>query len=566
MILQELVRYYDRQNCNPDSGIAPVGLEWVGISHIIVIDPKGKPISIEDTREKKRSKRYLVPRPVRRSGSQKIPNFLWDNIGYALGLCSAEKIKKKPKDKLEQSTAQQHEVFMALVNSLQHPALDPVKAFLGAENKQALLEPLGEAYESLIQTATNVSFRVAGETQIVPEYESLRDMVPHEDGETIISLVSLKPDVIQRLHPTISGLYGGSTTGDVLVSFNLPAFCSFALQQSDNAPIGQTDALKYATALNHLLRQKLTLGNVSIVCWSSHPEDEPFCKLMASAICYNDDPDKHASAIHDLYNSVRSGKYADCDSSHKVFMLGLEPLSHRIAIRVWIHDAISTVAANVGQHFKDLELCHGPKDVDAIPIKSLLQSAIYGGELKPHHSIWASDIMHAALKGGPYPYYLMQSVMQRIQAEHNPTYRRIALLKAFLNRNARLKTKENKEAITVSLDMENTSAPYLLGRLFATLEKIQSEARDGEAILAANFLASAMRSPAMVFPHLLQLKPHHIRKIDHPGRRIYFESLIDEIIGSLVEFPKVLAMQEQAHFSCGYYHQRQKFFEKKQDK
>ena len=51
MILQALKKYYDRKATDPESGIAPEGLERKPIPFLIVIDKNGRLINLEDTRE-----------------------------------------------------------------------------------------------------------------------------------------------------------------------------------------------------------------------------------------------------------------------------------------------------------------------------------------------------------------------------------------------------------------------------------------------------------------------------------------------------------------------------------
>ena len=44
------------------------------------------------------------------------------------------------------------------------------------------------------------------------------------------------------------------------------------------------------------------------------------------------------------------------------------------------------------------------------------------------------------------------------------------------------------------------------------------------------------------------------------------ERLVSEIMGHFVDFPPHLDLNEQGRFAIGYYHQRQDFFTKKEDK
>ena len=82
-ILASLVRAYDRL---PDA--PPYGFSTEKIGFCIVLAPDGSVTDVIDLREsdKRRSPRMVVvPAIPKRAGSTPRPNFLWDNINYALG-------------------------------------------------------------------------------------------------------------------------------------------------------------------------------------------------------------------------------------------------------------------------------------------------------------------------------------------------------------------------------------------------------------------------------------------------------------------------------------------------
>lgn len=115
----------------------------------------------------------------------------------------------------------------------------------------------------------------------------------------------------------------------------------------------------------------------------------------------------------------------------------------------------------------------------------------------------------------------------------------------------------------MSLDKENLNIAYRLGRLFAVLEKIQMEANPGiNATIRDRFYASASATPGTVFAILMRLKNHHLAKIEHQGRRIYFENLLGEILEPVKTFPSHLSLNDQGIFAIGYYHQNRDFFTK----
>jgi CRISPR-associated protein Csd1 len=70
----------------------------------------------------------------------------------------------------------------------------------------------------------------------------------------------------------------------------------------------------------------------------------------------------------------------------------------------------------------------------------------------------------------------------------------------------------------------------------------------------------------MVFGNLMRLKNHHVAKIDSTGRQIYYERLIGQIVEGITDFPAHLSLDDQGRFAIGYYHQRQDFYTKKDEK
>jgi CRISPR-associated protein Csd1 len=121
----------------------------------------------------------------------------------------------------------------------------------------------------------------------------------------------------------------------------------------------------------------------------------------------------------------------------------------------------------------------------------------------------------------------------------------------------------------MSLDTSNTNPGYLLGRLFAALERAQEQASPGiNATIRDRFYGAASSTPVAVFAHLMKLKNHHIAKIENKGAAVNLEKLLQEIIDKLDSneaFPAHLPLDDQGRFAVGYYHQRQSFFVKKSD-
>ena len=566
MILQALKEYYDRKAADPDSGIAPLGWEWKEITYLIIIQGDGSFVHVEDTQEvvgkKKQAKPFLVPQSVKRS-SGVASNLLWDNVEYATGIvCKGKK----------ERVSEQHKAFLERLNRLSAlPAVKSVCAFLSNEESKGKLSD-DPVWKEAVDTCAFVSFRIVDQQEPVFRQRDIVEavdnmgMVAEDDVAEGRCLVSGDLGVIAKLHPAIKGVQGANTTGGNIVSFNFPASCSFGKKQGENAPISESAAFKYTTALNSLLskdsRQKMSVGDATVVFWSEKKtalEDE-FIDLFGEPA--RDNPDKGVAAVERLLASVKTGSFSRETDTTRFYVLGLAPNITRISVRFWHVGTVDEMEGRFADWFENLRIVHGPREKEHLSLMQLLLSvAPYNKDYKKWKSNippnLAGAVMRSILEGTPYPATLLSSALVRIKADREVTYPRAKLIKAFLNHN-----KERK--LTVSLDKENTNVGYRLGRLFAILEKIQEEANPGiNATIRDKFYASASSTPNAVFGNLMRLKNHHLGKLSQ-GRSIYFEKLLGEVIAEIPSFPAHLSLDEQGDFAIGYYHQRQDFFTKKE--
>lgn len=92
----------------------------------------------------------------------------------------------------------------------------------------------------------------------------------------------------------------------------------------------------------------------------------------------------------------------------------------------------------------------------------------------------------------------------------------------------------------------------------AELEQAQRLAVNPQATLVDRYFGAASSAPATVFGPLMRTLQAHLGKLRKTREGAYhgIQQRIEEILEHLAEFPKTLALKDQALFGLGYYHQR----------
>ncbi|QAU35120.1 type I-C CRISPR-associated protein Cas8c/Csd1 [Janthinobacterium sp. 17J80-10] len=571
MILQALSDYYLRCQRSPDpqDRLPAFGLEEKEIPFVIEIDAEGRLVNLADTRtlevKKKIGQRFLVPQGAKKT-SGVVANLLWDTAEYVLGVDT----KGKP-----ERVAEQHAAFRTRLAGLPPDALNDagIQAILAFFSGFDLIQfEAFTVWPEILLTNPVMTFRLHGDMELVCQRPLIvAATAVTTDGVTPdgVCLVSGSAATIERLHPAIKGVWGAQTSGANIVSFNLDAFNSYGKVQGANAPLGKPAVFAYTTALNHLLardsRQRIQVGDASTVFWAKEVHDLEAVLPDLFGEPPKDDPDRGTDALKVLYQSVQSGKFSHGAADTRFHVLGLSPNAARIAIRFWETAPANELAQRIARHFDDIKIARAPHDPEHLSLFRLLTSLAVQGKADNIPPNLGGEVMRAILQGLPYPAPLLNLAVQRTRAEQKPTYARAAAIKASLNRiirRANLTAFASEKEFQAMLDQTNANPAYLLGRLFATLEKIQEEASPGlNATIRDRYYSAASSTPVAVFTTLLRLKNHHLGKLPK-GRAVQMERLIGEIMGGLDGFPRILALPDQGRFALGYYHQRQSFFTK----
>lgn len=577
MILQALNGYYERMLDTPDSGMPSFGTSLENISFALVLGEDGGLRGVEDLREldgkKLRPRKLPVPAAEKKASGIKA-NFLWDATGYVLG--SDDKGKQERTDRC-------HAAFIELLKNscdVTDPGLKAVLAFL--DERKGMEIAARDDWSEIC--GTNLVFRLDGVPGFIHDrpaarkaWEACLASRGTEDlGQCLVSGLERQP--IARLHPSIKGVRDAQSSGASIVSFNLSSFGSYGKDQSFNAPVSQKAAFGYTTALNTLLsrdsRQKMVVGDATYVFWAScrNPVEAFFADFIdppaeATDSSATQDDQQTTDEIRGLLKTIRDGRKAtdflpELDEDIQFYILGLAPNAARLSIRFWEANSLGTLLERVGKHYEQLNIVRQfDNEPEFPPLWRLLCQTACLGKSENISPVLAGGMARAILTGARYPQNLLPVVLERIRAEHNVTYFRAALLKAYLLRNKQME-------VPVSLDLNRTDRPYLLGRLFAVLEKAQEEAIPGaNATIKDRYLAAAAATPGQVFHLLLKNSANHIAKLkkdsEKKGRAFYFDVMTQDIMSGFSDYPKTMKAEEQGLFMIGYYHQRKDFFTKK---
>ena len=588
MILQALNDYYLRRQTNPDPTrrLPAFGLELKEIAFILELDASGALRAVVDTRhvsgKKKIGTTYLVPKGAKKT-SGIAANLLWDNAEYVLAVPDTKKLEDaKSKGKaddylsrlLDMQTAFRAQILELPADTQRDEGIHAVLAFLAGDVQEQARR--FEAFGEIAASNPVLSFRLVGDTHLVCQRAAV---MPHvgvseDDGDaeasTGMCLVTGSTVPTERLHTAIKGVWGAQTSGANIVSFNLDAFNSYSKTQGGNAPVGKAAAFAYTTALNTLLArdsaQRLQVGDASTVFWAQR-DDEPMEEWLAEIIG-GDDPDAHTEKVKALFEAVRTGGLGGERGRNRFFVLGLAPNAARISVRFWHAAPLVEIAERVTAWFDDLHLVRGPNDMEYPSLFRLLTAVAIQNKADNIPPRLGGDIVRSIFTGTPYPAIWLNTAVQRCRAEQHVSYLRAAAIKACLNRSDRAGIAgpiHHQREITEMLDPDNPSVAYRLGRLFATLEKIQEEASPGlNATIRERYYGAASSTPVAVFTTLMRLKNHHLAKLPKKGRAVNFKKLLAEIMSGIDDFPRHMNLQDQGRFAIGYYHQRQDFFTRRE--
>ncbi|MFC6645298.1 type I-C CRISPR-associated protein Cas8c/Csd1 [Granulicella cerasi] len=583
MILQRLAEHYDRMIASGDTYLPLHGSSQQKMSFCIVLNPDGTLNQFESMlqQEGKRliAQSLIVPGQSKPTGQGINPCLLWDNAAYLLGYTALPENQERAKQTFRAS----REKHLALEDAVHHPSYSAVCRFMEAWSPE-----LAGEHPELAESTTNFGvFRIAGATRFVHQEVNLPDTESKSESseeESAFCLVSGERAPAARLHePKIKGVAGAQSSGALLVSFNASAFTSYGKDQSFNAPVSTSTVFKYANALNRLLQTRsVRLGDMTFVYWADHSSVvENLFGLTFTGTREEQSTKEDEARVKEaklLLSQVRSGtqnsKLDLTEGPTKFYILGLSPNASRLSVRIWIEADAEEIFRRLRAHVDDFALKGGS---DELPPPLWLVAVATGraehdanGRLKSYDSdsvspLLAGELARSVLTGAPYPQSLLAAMVRRIQADGEISSVRVRAIKACLIRNTQHTATPLR--IPMELDTDYADIPYRCGRLFAILEKAQSDSLGGDlnSTIKDRYFSSASVTPGFILPRLFRLNVHHLNKLERPSK-IFYERLIGSIMSGSFDFPKRQSLAEQGRFVIGYFQQRQDLYTKKQEK
>lgn len=580
MILHSLYKLYDRLADDSKYAVAKPGYSPQKISFYVVLKPDGSLFKIEDARVKNDkgkpfAESQVVLGEAKPSGAGINPCLLWDNAAYMLGY--------KPDDPKPERTAKSFEAFrdkhLELEESISSKEFSTICRFLETWDSDKIKE-YAELHPEISELATGFGlFKIQAKPKPINESEKILkwwdDQLSNSKvGEQGQCLITGEQSSIARLHPKIKSVTGAQSAGASIVSFNASAYESYGKDQSYNAPVSELAAFKYGTALNSLLsgpmsnKHRMRIGDTTCVFWTDKPSivEDAFSFFAQDG---SNAQDEDARMKIELFlKSLRLGtdvlaELGEDTIDNNFYLLGLAPNAARLSIRFFHHSSIADFLENLREHHRDIEIVReydkavGKRQPDPeYPAnwQLLKETARVSDEIPP---LLAGSLMRSILENQPYPEGIYSAVLRRIRLDRSINYYRAAILKGTLIRN-------HNQKIPIMLDTENKNPAYLLGRLFATLEKTQDDALGTlNAGLRDKYYSSASATPASVFPRIIRTYQHHLSKLTG-GQKVNRDKLTQDIISEFTAFPNHLNNKDQGLFAIGYYHQRKQFFTKKE--
>ncbi len=577
MIIQALNDLYERRATDPNQkGKIPLpGMSLEKVAWELIISESGELVAVRsfshgDGKGVNQYKGMLVPEHSGRSGTTVKSYFLCDTAAYILGIGNDSRAEAK-----HEAARILHEKVLRSCKSIAAQAVIRFFSHDYSEKELDVVRQLGDAPSGnlifAIKNANDTPLLVHEQPTVIAAWSSYRNG-HEEEGITGQCSVTGQEMSLTRLFPLVKGLAGAQSSGASLISFNCDSFNSYGKTQAYNASISEKVAFGAGTALRLLLadaERRVRLGDTIFAFWSDRPsldEDNLFVNFLGKDVAFEDARLVHR--VNSALEGIKKGRPLENEgfnSNVRYYVLGISPNAARLSVRFFETLTLGEMASHYGQYLRDIDMV----DVSTTSLFQLLRQCAVQDKYDNIPSTLVNPCVRAMLTGARFPQSLLGTLLSRMRADHGANNKwdvsqRASLMKACMVRNQRLleaqTTRESE--LDVSLNRDNTRIGYLLGRLFAVMERAQLAALGTtNATIRDKYIGSASVTPARVMPTLMHGCQNHLGTLrkKSPGMSIVLEKELDEIVGRKLSddpYPATLSMDEQGEFFVGYYQER----------
>lgn len=626
MLLKALHDFAHERELLDDLAFSPKAVRW-----IIEIDATGKFLGIVSTHteDNKKGKEFLCPQTTRAKNGAGVAEFLADGLTAIFSLDlepEAEMPEKTRKSRDANNLAKRANFWRQMrrsmrdLNSPHRPAILRCWKLTRSSRQPPDFLRWGLSITPKPKEKNSWWLTTAGGNEVKLSTESFTFRVNHEllldsselktwwrgthanelatlkDQSTLgVCLVTSAENVSLALthRPLIAGVPNTGSFGAPIVSFDKPAFTSYGMEQSLNAPTSDDAARAYAAGLNWMLDRRdhsLRVGATCIVFWAKKT-------VQASSMFAGFLDQPQPKAVRNLITSPSKG-FLDSEwvKDDEFYIVTLTGNAGRIVVKRWAQQPLDTALRNLKKWFEDLDLEVPPRPEPKAkkgkpkpeakefnPLSIYWLSCATVREAKDLKAETPASLYAAALEATAPPISLIKPLLDQLQSKilEDENYRvfwdqsRFALLKLILNRHYR-----SRNELTMQLESKlTTDTPdpaYNCGRLLSVFDNLQRTAHRAEAggasklntTLAERYFGAAASNPNGAFSLMWRLHMHHLKKIrqkGEPGQKTAaaFQRSIMEICryfkastqdGS-PQFPRVFTLVQQGRFALGYYQQ-----------
>lgn len=459
-----------------------------------------------------------------------------------------------------------------------------------------------------IKPSDTVSFEIAGTPIVeIPEVqewwrEFRQQFARHSAAESLCLITGERTTPVATL-PPIKGLLqvGGHGRGDALFCFDKPAFCSYGLKQSANAPVSAESIDAVKAALDHLMSSETlspTLTGMRFVHWfdcyvpaecdpmqqaldgdsknqeaeqqteddDGYDDDEEFDETVEAP----SNPDAERDIAAKRIESIESGAATTAiPASTQYYILLLSGVTGRVMVRSYDHGNFGELEESIQQWRNDLQMVDlggtgftkinslkammirlMPRQKSEKNVFKRMDKELSGITPAVLHAILTDSMLPDSVAVRALRYIRNQMASASEEDKHAPVPDAMCCqwLKVWLIR----KNNRKEGVIEAMYQAENTNVAYRCGAWVAVYASMQQFAmRDVQAGIVQRYYASACQMPALVLGQLSILSVPHQDKIKGDYLKMYLE-MLDKVTCDIGEIPTMLNLEQQAYFALGY--------------